>query len=76
MKLVDESRRKYVSKPIASKAIPPNTPEARAEAERLLAEGVERYRQNDRRGATACFERGLTLVPDHPELQRALRRYS
>jgi len=38
--------------------------------------GVERYRAGDKAGATACFERGLVLVPNDAQLLRALRRYT
>ena len=70
-----QRRRVADSKPVSSAM--PTTPEARrAEADRLLAEGVERYRAGDKTGATTCFERGLVLVPDHAALQRALRRYT
>jgi hypothetical protein len=75
--LLDAQRRRNVdSKPISSKQFAVGTPEARAEADRLLAEGVERYRTGDKKGATACFERGLALVPNDPQLVRALRRYT
>lgn len=45
-------------------------------AARYLAEGLDRYRRGDRSGAVAAFQKGLAQVPDHAELQRALRRYS
>jgi hypothetical protein len=76
--LLDAQRRRAVaSKPIVDgprHAV--GSPEAREEANRLLADGVARYRAGDRQGATACFERGLMLVPGDPQLLRALRRYT
>jgi len=75
--LVDAQRRRSVeSKPIESTAYPVGSAEARAEADRLLAEGVERYRKGDKVGSTKCFHRGLMLVPNDPQLLRALRRYT
>ena len=53
-----------------------NPGDTRAEAERCLKAGFELYRQGDTDGARAQFERGLALVPDHPELRRAMRRYT
>ena len=76
--LLDAQRRRTVaSKPIVEgRHHAVGSPEAREEASRLLAEGVERYRAADKKGATACFERGLMLVPGDPQLLRALRRYT
>jgi tagatose-1,6-bisphosphate aldolase non-catalytic subunit AgaZ/GatZ len=75
---VDGLRRPVAAgKPIVDgKSCAVGSPEAREEAARLLAEGVERYHASDRQGATACFERGLMLVPGDPALLRALRRYT
>lgn len=48
----------------------------RAQAERYLAAGLASYQAGDRAGATRLFQRGLAFVPDHPELLRAVRRYT
>jgi len=47
-----------------------------ATADRCLAEGIARYQAGDREGAHVKFRTGLTFVPDHTELLRALRRYN
>lgn len=75
--VLDARRRRNVeSKPIESTPFPIGTPEARGEADRLLAEGVERYRAGDKHGSAMCFQKGLLLVPDHPQIHRALKRYT
>ena len=71
-----QRRRRVDSPPVTSTSPPIGSLEAGHEADRLLAEGLERYRKGDKAGATACFERGLSLVPDHAQLVRALRRYT
>lgn len=63
--------------PAPGVAVPPSAGgDPRAEAERYLAAGMASYRAGDRAGATRLFQRGLAFVPDHPELLRALRRYT
>jgi len=52
------------------------SPAAWDQADRLLAEGIRLYNQGKRRAAATAFESGLELVPDHPALRRALKRYS
>lgn len=54
----------------------PGTPEAQAEAERCLAAGIAKHNAGDRNEATRLFARGLDAAPGHPELMRALRRYT
>ena len=50
--------------------------QAQAEADRCLAEGIALHNAGDRHEATRRFTRGLDAVPGHPELLRALRRYT
>lgn len=72
---VDRARRHRPPPPTTDPIAGTATTPAEA-ADLYLAYGVERYRTGDREGATAAFQKGLSLVPHHPQLQRALRRYT
>ncbi len=62
--------------PLYGRSAPSSQAERVKVAEQLLAYGVVKHREGKRGEAGAAFARGLELVPGHPGLLRAQKRYS